>query len=55
MRKPDPRDATHLGFLGDRRARCGSRSLLKTPDLMKVSCMACLAAAEVKGAPAWRS
>lgn len=40
---------THLAFLGDRRAWCGSRSALKSPDLRKVTCEAC--SRSVTGSP----
>jgi hypothetical protein len=39
----------HLGFLGDRTARCGSRSFLKSPDEQKVTCRTCQRA--IAGAP----
>lgn len=34
--------ATHLGFLGDKKARCGSRSADKSPDPKKITCRACV-------------
>ena len=34
----------HYGFLADKRAKCGKRSLLRTTSPAEVSCVGCLSA-----------